>query len=113
MAIVAQVKDVKTAVHEAAMKAAQTLTLSLRDKAAQAGWPADIVVQLSVVAVDGDLRFDYPEELSSKVEDLEYGTVNSTPSAVLRPFEARFVSDIAEMMDSEYLDALYDMGAFN
>ena len=106
-------KDIKTAVHEAALTAAGHLTLSLRDTAAQAGWPAEIIIQMSVIAVDGDLRIDYPEALAAQIEDLEYGTPNTSPSPVLRPFEARFEREIAEHMSSEYLDALYDMGAFN
>ena len=66
--------------------------------ASDAGWPANIVETLSLSYVAGNITIEYPQELSSIVEDLEYGTEGTPPNSVLRPFTLRYETEAAKFI---------------
>jgi len=72
------------------------LTFKLRDTARASNWPERITNLLSVTAKSGNVMVDYPDEIASEVDYLEFGDLNDLPNAVLRPFSAR----ITEYIDS-------------
>ncbi len=104
---------IKKIENKALSDAADRLTPELRQLALNAGWPADIALQIDVEFFEGALYLDYPEEISGKIEDLEYGTPNSAPNAVIRPFMARYEDSIGDIFSSAFEGATADLGAFN
>jgi hypothetical protein len=104
---------IKEIEEEALQKAAERLTPEFRDLALAAGWPSNIVFQISVEFFEGALYIDYPEELKEEVEDLEYGTPKSAPNAVIRPFMARYEDNIGDIFSSAFEGVTADLGAFN
>ena len=97
----------------ALQKAAERLTPELKNTALMSGWPPYIVEQLTVKESDGELYVDYPQELSSQIEDLEYGTQTATPNAVLRPFMYLHNSNTQDIYESAFEDVAVNLGAFN
>jgi hypothetical protein len=61
-------------------------TKALRDYCRKSGWPADVVNNLSIKNEGDEYTVYYPPYLTSKINDLEYGTQNSQPGNVLRRF---------------------------
>lgn len=104
---------IKEVEEEAFLKAAERLTPEFRQLALNAGWPAGVVLQMTVEAFEGALYVDYPEELKDEVEDLEYGTPKSAPNAVIRPFMARYEDNIGDIFSSAFESVAVDLGAFN
>ena len=98
---------------EGARKSALKLTPVLRDQAFRAEWPSEIVIELSVKAEDENLYISYPDEFDSRIEDLEYGSQSQPPRPVLRPFMARYASNLEEEITESVVDILSDMGALS
>jgi hypothetical protein len=96
-----------------AKKSASKLTPELRNMASQAGWPSDIIIELSVKAKDENLYISYPEGLEDKVNNLEYGTPNTAPNAVIRPFTARMHKHLEQEVSESIIAILTDVGAFS
>ena len=114
MAIVAQMNQaIEAAAKDAAKKAARKLTPVLRNQAVAAGWPSDIVLNLTVESVNGVLYIDYPDADAQRVDDLEYGALGSSPTAVIRPFMARYASHLEEIMSNAIVDVINEMGVFS
>lgn len=61
-------------------------TARLRKHAYESGWPTELSRVLSVTHSDGEFNVSYPEDLSEKVLDTEFGTVNSQPNPAIRNF---------------------------
>ena len=97
-------------IKKAADKAASEFTPLLKDTAIKAGWPPYIVNEMVVKEEDGELYIDYPNDLTNRINDLEYGTENSAPNAVLRLFLSRHQSKSDEFSDTVFIDALEVMG---
>ena len=91
---------------------AQTLTIELRKKATDAGWPVNIVIALSVVVKDGTLVIDYPDVLAKKIEDLEYGSEAVPPHSVLRAFQNRISSHLKEFYTRKVDELMTEMELF-
>ena len=72
----------------------EELTQSLKDFAKKSGWPQNITSKLEVEYQDGALVISYPDNLESKISELEYGTTGTPPRAVFRPFEVRMRDSI-------------------
>jgi len=108
---------VNVAMEKAAKKiaasAANKLTSQLREMAYRAEWPSDIIVQLSVKAEGENLYISYPDSLNTQIENLEYGTPDTAPTAVIRPFMARYAENLETEVSESIVDILSNMGAFN
>lgn len=88
------------------------LTNLLHSLAAASGWPEDIVTELSLtISDDYEITVDYPEELATEIEDLEYGVFGGIPNAVIRPFISRSPSYIKGVLEEITVSRMMkDMG---
>ena len=79
---------------------AKSLTAQLRAEAIDKEWPANVANSLAVKVDAQGISVSYPDAISGAVEDLEYGTRDSHPRAVIRMFinshEREIVSHVAE-----------------
>lgn len=104
---------IEKAAKDAAQKSALKLTPVLRNMASQAGWPGEVILELSVKAKDANIYIDYPEALDSTIQNLEYGEEKGTHKAALRPFMARYAAHLEQEVSESIVDILTEMGAFN
>lgn len=86
------------------------LTKQLRKEATNANWPASVVKNLSVKTVKTGITISYPQDIEAEVGDLEYGTMNTPPSPVLRKFVVNNSAVISDTMLESSLNYLEDMG---
>ena len=88
------------------------LTEQLRLLASTSQWPKNIVESLSVECDrDFNLFVHYPEDLTTTVEDLEYGGPGQMPNAVIRPFISRSEGPIAKVLSEKTINNLFpEMG---
>ena len=68
--------------------------------AKSAGWPNELVEQISV---SSNIEFEYPDEIAEQIENLEYGEVGGAPNSVMRPFLARYGKSIRASREEEIL----------
>lgn len=73
------------------------LTRELRSNALESGWPENAAHSLSVHFDEGQFAIKYPDHVKGLVEDLEYGTEATPPSAVIRKFSKRMDSKISRI----------------
>lgn len=92
--------------YDYAQSAAKELTLELRDLAVAAGWPTDVANSLSVVLSGTSLNIDYPEAMTEKIQELEYGNAATPPKTVLRKFMYRTEGIASKILGGEVLDNL-------
>lgn len=97
---------------EALKKAAEKLTPDFRQEALNAGWPSQLVMQLTVEESEGELYVQYADILSSEVEDLEYGTPDTLPTAVIRNFMSRHSDKMNNIFETAFEDVAVSLGAF-
>lgn len=69
--------------------------------AADAGWPENVVRDLSVIVKDGKLVVSYPRSITKQVQDLEYGTEVEAPRPVIRRFEYALPDIIQPYLEKE------------
>jgi hypothetical protein len=88
------------------------LTEQLRLLASTSQWPKHIVDSISVECDrDFNLVVHYPEELTTEVEDLEYGGPGQMPNAAIRPFISRSEGVIATVLAEKTINDLFpEMG---
>ena len=102
-------KNVETASVDAAFNLIPQLE-SLRAVAADAaGWPDDVIAQLSISYDDGKLTLTYPESIAKQVDDLEYGADGEPPRALIRSFTYRAETAISKVLANNTLDLLLEM----
>jgi hypothetical protein len=99
--------------NKALKQAAERLTPDFRQDALTAGWPADIVFQMTVEEGDGDLYLSYPDSIASKIENLEYGTEEQPPSPVIRRFIRNHTDGLDDIFETAFEDVASELGAFN
>ena len=75
--------------------------------AKSAGWPNELVEQISVTA---NIEFEYPDEIAEQIENLEYGEVGGAPNSVMRPFLARYGKDVAAEQAESFLEEAIPKG---
>lgn len=75
--------------------------------AKSAGWPSELVEQISV---SSNVEFEYPDEVAEEIENLEYGEVGGAPNSVMRPFLARYGKDIARSQEESFLETAIPKG---
>jgi hypothetical protein len=76
----------RNSINEGARLDSAATTKALHDWCLSYGWPAEVVNNLSVINDGGTYTIYYPPYLTSKINDLEYGTQTSAPQYVLRGF---------------------------
>ena len=81
--------DLKSELLQAGLIAARDLTASLKEKAANQGWPSEAANGLSVSFSDTGFSIDIAPEVSDLVAKLEYGTETLEPNPVIRTFSLR------------------------
>jgi hypothetical protein len=96
---------------KALKKSAEKLTPDFRQDALTAGWPADIVYQLSVDEVDGNLEIVIPDSIKAKVEDLEYGS-NGSSNRVIYRFERAHTENAGNIYETTFEDIALGSAAF-
>lgn len=84
----------------------EEMTKVLRERAADAGWPEEVVNNLSITFDGSNIKFDFPQHLEEQVYDLEYGTLTQPPSAVMRGLMYRIAGFMDEIIDDELLDTM-------
>jgi hypothetical protein len=99
--------------NKALKDAAKRLTPEFHRQALDAGWPSDVVMHMTVEEEDGDLYINYPPDIASRVDDLEYGTPISPPNAVIRIFMADHAEGADDIFESAFEDVAVELGAFN
>jgi VIT1/CCC1 family predicted Fe2+/Mn2+ transporter len=75
--------------------------------AKSAGWPSELVEQISV---SSNIEFEYPDEVAEQIENLEYGEVGGAPNSVMRPFLARHGRSIAAGQAESFLETAIPKG---
>ena len=98
---------------QALKQAAERLTPDFRQDALSAGWPADIVFQMTVEENDGDLYLAYPDSITDKVQNLEYGNFEQAPNPVIRRFIRSHTDGLDDIFESAFEDVASELGAFN
>lgn len=86
------------------------LTAALRKAASAAGWDSMIVSQLTVIAEDSGISIEYPEHLAEKIEDLEYGTIDTPPLPVFRTFLTKNSAVFENTVTESLVDNLFEAG---
>jgi len=87
----------------------EELTVQLRFLGVTSGWPMSVLGGMRVsVDNQGSLNIVYPESLAEEIENLEYGTLNTLPNAVIRPFMLRAGDTIASTIESMALVPLLE-----
>ena len=77
---------VEPTLNSALAKTAAKLTAAIRKDAIASGWPIKYASALSVKVVKATVKIEYPDALAAEIEDLEYGTQDSSPRPVIRVF---------------------------
>lgn len=85
-----------------------SLTNKFAEMAKQAGWPEDLIQEISVHINDGSVTLTYDAELQKKIHDLEYGHLSSPPTAVIRKFskdatKSMSLEDVSKLLEHEGL----------
>jgi hypothetical protein len=101
-------RDLQFAATDAAHFLKPVLQDNLIDTATTAGWPANIIASLTVDFDGENLSVKYPEELSSEIDDLEYGKPFGLPNPVIRPFVYGSEPYIREVLVCRTLDLILD-----
>jgi hypothetical protein len=91
--------SLKSSIHSTLSQTAVPLTKELRSAALKSGWPKEAVRSLSVHFNEGEFAIKYPDHVKGLVEDLEYGTEDTPPSAVIRQFSNRMDSHIHHIIN--------------
>jgi hypothetical protein len=102
-------KNIETAASDAAFNLIPQLESLLAVAADAAGWPDDVIAQLSVSYDDGKLALVYPESIAQQVDDLEYGAEGQPPRALIRNFTRRSDEAIRKVLANNTLDLLLEM----
>jgi|688.fasta_scaffold761572_3 hypothetical protein len=95
--------NVENLVEAKASEGSLEMTAALRERAVAAGWPADVIPQMSVNFDGSNLNYNVPD----KAWDLEYGEPNkSAPTSVMRGLNYRLHGFMDEIIDNELLDRM-------
>lgn len=99
---------------DALRKAAERLTPQFWQEAINAGWPSDVVYQLTVEEVDGNLQISIPDAIKDRVYNLEYGDSKSLrANRVIYRFEQSHTEGTNDIFETAFEDLVSDLGAFN
>jgi hypothetical protein len=79
-------KELLPSIVKASKTLNKPLTQALRKNALSAGWPVSLTKRLRVVMTDSSMDIEYPEDIATRIEDLEYGDGTTPPMPVFRKF---------------------------
>ena len=82
-------------------------------KAADTGWPQEIIDKISLSLAGGDISLLFDPELEAAIADLEYGVPGSPAKAAIRGFTGDAAEKISEILAEHGLNALFDRGVFS
>ena len=87
------------------------LTTLFRADATAANWPKNLVSKLKLSITNSQLVVNYPGEFTDLIEDLEYGSQNSSPQPVFRLFENKHGDVITRKLAEASLNYLVSENA--
>ena len=102
--------DISPIASKSLIKIQNELTNLLRVDAVLALWPKNIASKLKVVITKSEIIITYPNNLAQQVEDLEYGSKETTPLPVFRRFIAKHGNVISNNIADSTLNFLVDEG---
>lgn len=73
----------------ATVETSMFMAAHLRNEARASGWPNDVVSSLSVVPSKEGFNINAPKSMVARINDLEYGTPDTFPTAAIRRFANR------------------------
>ena len=73
-------------IQAAEKKATAEYTAKLRQHAEQYGWPSEVIAQLTINYDGKHHQIKYPENIQSKIMELEYGTPDVKGKPVMTTF---------------------------
>jgi hypothetical protein len=85
------------------------LTQELREDAVNAGWPTELVEDMSVVFVRNSILIKY-RYYRKEIEDIEYGDGANGPSPVIRSFMKKHGDEIYDGLVDWALDGIRGSG---
>jgi hypothetical protein len=95
--------NVENLVEAKASEGSSQMTAALRERAVAAGWPSDVIPQMSVNFDGSNLNYNVPD----KAWDLEYGEPGkAAPTSVMRGLNYRLHGFMDEIIDNELLDRM-------
>lgn len=65
------------------------MTAELRQECLSSGWPPDVVNRLQIKFSDGKFVGDIPEDIKSRVGDLNFGTPSTQPNRAFHRYGNR------------------------
>lgn len=78
-----------SAIKRATVETSMFMAAHLRNEARASGWPDKVVSSLSVVPSKSGFDISAPKSMVSTINDLEYGTPDTFPTAAIRRFANR------------------------
>lgn len=78
-----------TALEKSSYETAHMLSRQLRHETRASGWPEHIVNRMKVHYHDGEFKIAAHPKHTSHINDLEYGTPSTRPTAAMRRFSNR------------------------
>ena len=107
--MLAETSEVDAVVSDAAYNLIPILTDELVALAMASNWPFHIIKSLSVQFNGTSLTIDYPENIASEVQTLEYGNGANLPNSVLRSFVYRAEPIIKNFYRDSVASNLFDL----
>lgn len=95
--------------NDAAYTAIPLLENLLTNLATESEWPEHLIKAMSVQYDGENLILSYPPELAEEINDLEYGTLNKLPNAVIRPFLSRSSDIIQNVLVTNSFDDIMEI----
>lgn len=71
------------------------------------GWPKEVTSQISLVTTRTAIGVYYPANLTEEIENLEFGTLTTPPSWVLRRIDELIDEVVAEEVQAEYVNFIF------
>jgi len=107
--VLAETSEVDAVVSDAAYNLIPILTDELVSLAMASNWPFHIIKSLQVSFNGTSLTIDYPSDLASEIQTLEYGSGTSLPNSVLRSFVYRAEPIIKNFYKDSVASNLFDL----
>ena len=101
--------DLDAVVADAAYYLIPELTSDLKAAAKASGWPSSVINALSVSFDGENLTVDYPKEMSTVVDNLEYGTGKDAPNSVIRSFVYRSGDTLKSVLANRSVSNLLEL----
>lgn len=76
----------------------ESLTARFAQSAASAGWPEELIQQISIQIDTNSVDLVYDSQLQKQIHDLEYGHLSAPPTAVIRNFGKTVTPDLEETL---------------